>query len=134
MNRCLMFRIRILLISWNGFQITLRALSAIFHQRDLRWLLLLSEILLLFRKCLRELRSNSQLCSEERHSYIGTRVRVWMRWNSQRLNLTWMIWFRNINNIRMLLLKKKTSMMKKKNRPSETFFKECEKKNFNLKN
>jgi hypothetical protein len=47
-------------------------------------------------------------------------VRVWMRWNSLKLNLIWMILFLNINSIKMPLLKRKKNMMKMKVKlPSE---------------
>jgi hypothetical protein len=64
--------------------------------------------LLLSKKCSRESLNNSLLCSEEKLSSIGILVKVWMRWNSLKLNLTWTIWYLNINNIKMLLLKKKS--------------------------
>jgi hypothetical protein len=37
-----------------------------------------------------------------------------MRWNSLKLNLTWMTWSLNTNSIKTQRLKKKMNMMKKK--------------------
>jgi hypothetical protein len=41
-------------------------------------------------------------------------VRVWMRWNSLKLNPTWTTWSPNINNIRMPPPKKKANSKRKK--------------------
>merc|ERR1712228_736921 len=88
MSKCSTFRTRTPLTSLNGFQTTSNLLFAISHQRDSRWPLPSSETPPPSRKCSRELVSNSQLCSEERPSSIGTPVRVWMRWSSPRLSPT----------------------------------------------
>ena len=101
-------------ISFNGFQTTLNHPFVISHQKDLRWLLLSLETQLPFKKCSSESLNNSLLCSEEKLSYIGTLVKVWMKCNSLKLNQTWTISFLNINNIKMPLLKKKENSTKKK--------------------
>merc|ERR1712167_263246 len=72
----------------NGFQTTSNLLSAISHQRVSRWLLPSSVTPLPSKRCSRELVSNSQACSEERPSSIGTPVRVWTRWSSLKPNPT----------------------------------------------
>ena len=113
-NKCSMFKTKTLHISLNGFQTTSNPPSVIFHQKVLKCLLLSLVTPLLSKKCSRESLNNSLLCSEEKLSSIGILVKVWTRWNSLKLNQTWMILFLNINNIRMLLLKKKVNMMKKK--------------------
>ena len=103
----------------NGFQITSNPPSVISHQRDLRCLLLSLVTLLLSKKCSRELLNNLLLCSEERLSSIGILVKVWTKWNSLKLNPTWTILYPNINNIKMLLPKKKVNSMKKKKMKKE---------------
>jgi hypothetical protein len=71
------------------------------------------------KKCSRESLNNLPLCSEEKLSSIGILVKVWTRWNSLKPNPTWMILYPNINNIKMLPLKKKENMMKKKKMKKE---------------
>jgi len=119
MNKCLTSKTKTHLTSLNGSQITLNLLFVIFLQKVLKCLLLSLVTLLLSKKCSRESLNNSLLCSEEKLSYIGIPVKVWMRWNSLKLNLTWMISYLNINNIKMLPLKKKVNMMKKKKMKKE---------------
>ena len=114
MNKCSMSKTRTHLTSLSGFPTTLNHQFVIFLQRDLRWQLLSLVTQQPFKKCSRELLNNSQLCSEEKPSYIGTLVKVWTRWNSQKLNPTWTTLFLNINNTKMPPLKKKTNTMKKK--------------------
>jgi len=114
MNKCLTFKTKTHLTLLNGFQITSNPPSVISHQKVSKCLLLSLVTLLLSKKCSRESLNNSLLCSEEKLSSIGILVKVWTRWNSLKLNLTWTIWYLNINNIKMLLLKKKVNMMKKK--------------------
>merc|ERR1712167_419702 len=84
MSKCSTFRTRTPLTSLNGSPTTSNLLSAISHQRVLRWPLPSSETPQPSRKCSRELVSNSLLCSEERPSSIGTPVRVWTRWSSPK--------------------------------------------------
>merc|ERR1712178_577795 len=72
---------RTLHTSLNGFQTISNHQSVISHQRDLRCQLLSSETPPLSKRCSRELPNNSQLCSEERLSYIGTLPKVWTRWS-----------------------------------------------------
>merc|ERR1712022_36665 len=86
MSKCSTFKTRTLLTSLNGSQTTLNPLFAISHQRDSRWLLPSSVTPPLSKKCSRESVNNSLLCSEERHSSIGTLVKVWTKWNSLKLN------------------------------------------------
>merc|ERR1711974_318797 len=62
--------------------------SVISHQRVLRCQSLSSETPPLSKRCSRELPNNSQLCSEERLSYIGTQPKVWTKWNSLKPNQT----------------------------------------------
>jgi len=114
MNKCLTFKTKTHLTLLNGFQTTSNPPSVISHQKVSKCLLLSLVTLLLSKKCSRESLNNSLLCSEEKLSSIGILVKVWMRWNSLKLNLTWTIWYLNINNIKMLPLKKKVNMMKKK--------------------
>merc|ERR1712038_469200 len=64
----------------------------------------MGEILLLLWKCSRELLNNLLLCSEEKHSCIGTQVKVWTKRNSLKLNPTLTILCLNINNTKMLVL------------------------------
>ena len=109
-----MYKTRTLHISFNGFQTISSHPFAISHQRDSRWLLPSLETQLLSKKCLRELLNNLLLCSEERLSYIGTLEKVWMKCNSLKPSLIWTISSQNINNIKMLQLKKKENLMKKK--------------------
>merc|ERR1711981_416730 len=87
-SKCSTSRTRTPLISLNGFQTTSNQLFAIFHQRDSRWLLPSLVTPLPSKRCSRESVSNSQACSEERPSSIGTLERVWMRWSSLKLSLT----------------------------------------------
>ena len=84
------------------------------HQKDWRWQSPSLETQLLFKKCLSESLNNSQLCSEEKPSCIGTPVKVWTRWNSQKLNQTWTISFLNINNIKMPQPKKKENSTRRR--------------------
>ena len=114
MNKCSTSKIKTHHTSLNGFQTILNHLFVISHQRVLRWLLLSLVIPLLSKKCSRELLNNLLLCSEEKLSYTGIPEKVWTKWNSLKLNLTWTILFLNINNIKTLLLKKKKNMMKMK--------------------
>merc|ERR1712167_331610 len=72
--------------SLNGFQTISNHQSVISHQRVLRCQSLSSETPPLSKRCSRELPNNSQLCSEERLSYIGTLPKVWTRWNSLKPN------------------------------------------------
>jgi len=85
MNKCLTSRIKIHLTLSNGYPTILSLAFVIFHQRALRWRLHSLGTQLLFKKCSKELLNNSLQCSEEKHSYIGTLEKEWMRWNSQRL-------------------------------------------------
>ena len=114
MNKCWTSKTRTHHISFNGFQTTSSHPSVISHQKDSRWLLLSLETQLPFKKCLSESLNNSLLCSEEKLSYIGTLVKVWMKCNSPRLNPTWTTSFLNINNIKMPPLKNKENSTKKK--------------------
>ena len=114
MNKCWTFKTRTLLTLLNGSPTTLNLLFVIFPPKDSRWLLPSSVIPLPFKKCSSVLLNNSLLCSEERLSSTGTLVKVWMRWNSLKLSLTWTIWFLNINNIKMPQPKKRMKPMKKK--------------------
>merc|ERR1711907_43803 len=88
MNKCLMFKTKTHHTLLNGFQITSNPLSVISHQKVLKCLLLSLVTLLLSKKCSRESLNNSLLCSEEKLSSIGILVKVWMKWNSLKLNLT----------------------------------------------
>merc|ERR1712166_734876 len=83
-SKCSMSRTRTLLTSSSGSQTTSNLLFAISHQRDSRWPLPSLVTPPPSRKCSRELVSNSLLCSEERHSSIGTPVKAWTRWSSLR--------------------------------------------------
>ena len=113
MNKCLTSKTRTHLTSLNGSPTTLNHPSVIFHQRDWRWPWPSSETQLPSKRCSRELLNNSQLCLEEKLSYIGTPVKVWTKCNSLRLNPTWTTWFLNINNIKMPPPKKKENSKKK---------------------
>merc|ERR1712151_1260759 len=84
MSRCSTFRTRTLPTSLNGSTTTSSHLSAISHQRDLRWPLPSSETPLPSKRCSRESEDNSPPCSEERPSSTGTPVKVWTRWSSQK--------------------------------------------------
>merc|ERR1712110_536777 len=88
MSRCSMSRTRTHLTSLSGSPTTSSHLSAISHQRDLRWLLLSSETPPPSRKCSSVLENSSPPCLEERPSSIGTPVRVWTRWSSPKPNPT----------------------------------------------
>merc|ERR1712080_746228 len=88
MNKCLTYKIKTHPISLSGFQTTSNPLSVISHQKDSRCQLLSLVTPPLSKKCSRESLNNSLLCSEEKLSSIGTLVKVWMRWNSLKLNLT----------------------------------------------
>merc|ERR1712046_541456 len=88
MSRCSTFRTRTLPTSLNGSPTTSSPLSAISHQRDSRWPLPSLETPPPSKKCSRESVNNSQQCSEERPSSIGTLVRVWTRWSSLKLSPT----------------------------------------------
>merc|ERR1711981_370220 len=88
MSKCLTSRTRTPHISLNGFQTTSNPLFAISHQRDLRCQLPSLVTPLPSKKCSRESVNNSQACSEERLSSIGTLVKVWTKWSSQKLNPT----------------------------------------------
>merc|ERR1712167_530156 len=87
-SKCLTFKTRTPLTSLNGSQTTSNPPFAISHQRDSRWPLPSSVTPPPSKKCSIELVNNSLLCSEERHSSIGTLVKVWTKWNSLKLNLT----------------------------------------------
>merc|ERR1712151_803068 len=89
---------RTLHTSLNGFQTISNHQSVISHQRVLRCQSLSSETPPLSKRCSRELPNNSQQCSEERLSYIGTLPKVWTRWNSLKPNQTWTIWSLSPNN------------------------------------
>jgi len=114
MNKCLMSKTKTLLISLSGFQITSNHPFVIFLQKVWKWLVPLLVTPPLSKKCLKELLNNLLPCLEEKLSYIGILVKVWTKWNSLKLNPTWMIWYQNINNIKMLLLKKKENSTKVK--------------------
>merc|ERR1711935_595015 len=83
-SKCSMYRTRTLLTSLNGFQTTSSQLFAISHQRDSRWPLPSLVTPPPPKRCSRELVNNLPPCSEERHSSIGTPVKVWTRWSSLR--------------------------------------------------
>merc|ERR1711981_226507 len=87
-SKCLTSKTRTPHISLNGFQTTSNPLFAISHQRDSRCQLPSSVTQLPSKKCSRESVNNSPACSEERHSSIGTLVKVWTRWSSLKPNQT----------------------------------------------
>merc|ERR1711934_1244357 len=87
-SKCSTSKTRTPLTSLNGFQTTSNPLFAISHQRVSRWLLPSSVTPPPSKRCSRELVSNSQAGSEERHSSIGILVKVWTRWSSLKLNPT----------------------------------------------
>merc|ERR1712228_920097 len=66
------------------------------------------------KRCSRESPSSSLLCSEERLSSIGTPVKVWMRWNSLKLNPTLTISSLSTNNTKMPPPKRKVSTTRKR--------------------
>ena len=112
MNKCLMYRIKIHHTLLNGFLTTSKHLFVIFHLMVLKWLLLLLEILLPFKKCSKEFLNNLLLCLEEKHFCIGTPAKVWTKWSSPKLSPIWMIWFLNTNSIKKLPLMTKMTKMK----------------------
>merc|ERR1712166_1567094 len=87
-SKCSMFKTRTPLTSLNGSQTISNPPFAISHQRDSRWPLPSLVTPPPSKRCSRELENNSPACSEERHSSIGTLVKVWTRWNSLKLNPT----------------------------------------------
>ena len=113
-NKCWMFKTRTLHISLNGSPIISNHPFAISHQKDLKWPLPSLETQQPSKRCSSESLNNSLLCSEERLSSIGIPVKVWTRWNSQKLNPTWTISFPNINNIKTPLLRKKENFKNNK--------------------
>merc|ERR1711920_168157 len=88
MSRCSTSRTRTLLTSLSGSPTTSSPPFAIFHQRDLRWLLPSLETPPPSKRCSSVSENNSPPCSEERPSSIGTPEKVWTRWNSPKLSPT----------------------------------------------
>ncbi len=76
MNKCLTSKIKTPLTLLNGFLTTSSHPFVIFLPKAWRWLSLSLETQLLFKKCLRELLSNSLLCLEEKLSCIGILEKV----------------------------------------------------------
>merc|ERR1711981_1310663 len=74
----------------------------------------LLETLLPSKSCLSASLNNSLPCLGAKVSCIGILERVWMRWNSLKQNLTWTIWYLNINNTKKQQLRMRVNSMKRK--------------------
>merc|ERR1712117_905828 len=88
MNRCLTSRTRTALTLLNGSPTMSRLLFVTSLREVSIWLALSLETQPPSRSSSSASLNNSRLCSGERPSFIGTRARAWMRWNSQRQSPT----------------------------------------------
>ena len=129
-----MFRTKIQVILLSGSPTTLRVPFVIFLPMVWKCLQLSLVTLRPFKRCSKELLSSLRLCSEEKHFCIGTLEKEWMKWNSLKLRVTWMILLVNINNIKKppLMMKMKKMKMKKKRKTLDYLISTLTFKSFNF--